>query len=667
MCDDWTINLSNLFYFDAIKRIGSEGVIRDRRMVIGLKAKLEELRECSHDHLPSGSRAEGFLFDDSDFDEMIVYRNIKVVMNYNSNEREMQSATVLKIETNQTRPGFCLLRLLSVSNAIDMELLNSLVSFENGIYLSSALWRNEVEQYFPQSTHHGPCENGFIAGTEHDKASCLKCTKWPESALPCINRLYRAKWPLDAVLGVIVRNGCHLVPIGDKNSEKEIMEWRISFSEAEKTLIHEMNHCQFLCYGLLKIFLKEVINTREDVNGLLCSYFLKTAVFWEISYNRRTWIQENFMLRFWDCFRRLLSWVSHGYCPNFFIPENNMFLGKIFGRSKRILLNHLTSLYNQGYKCIPVCKCDNCMIVLSHPNFAKFAPFHNFSEKVREDLCLISNILSSLTIGYGSLSVLHRHVVLMQHIKSNCESRTKLLTADIYFHHYIQYAFYEFMHFSIVYSSCNKNGYGLIRRFCKALKRSKIDILRHDILIGTLFYKLGMFKLAITFLLNLRDRLQHERIMSFLHFDSDEYIAAGGEYTSFAEMMRKFFACNIRLSKTMDLPELCLEHEELKFTMDYPSIVYLELLLFLSNYRLSFYDETISILHDLTSLITNDMNYHIPLNYKAISWQVLGICQEMSGFNNEAFVSYNKALSDPCGSHFRNATLTRIRNLRLDI
>jgi hypothetical protein len=57
---------------------------------------------------------------------------------------------------------------------------------------------------------------------------------------------------------------------------------------AEKQLSHAMNYTQILCYALLKLSLKNIIDRNDKVKGLLCSYFMKTAVFWlseEISIN----------------------------------------------------------------------------------------------------------------------------------------------------------------------------------------------------------------------------------------------------------------------------------------------------------------------------------------------------------------------------------------------
>ena len=116
-----------------------------------------------------------------------------------------------------------------------------------------------------------------------------------------------------------------------------------------------MNHVQFLCYGLLKIFLKEVIDINNEVKGLLCSYFLKTALFWEIATYNLELNTSNFLSCFWTCFQRLLQWINNAYCPNFFIPENNMFSGKIQGTVRCRLLLYLVPLYQEGYHCLLRC------------------------------------------------------------------------------------------------------------------------------------------------------------------------------------------------------------------------------------------------------------------------------------------------------------------------
>ena len=81
-------------------------------------------------------------------------------------------------------------------------------------------------------------------------------------------------------LSVIVNKGYHVVPIG--SSPNRYKEWRVSFSVAEQNLKYFMNYCQFQCYGLLKVFLKEVIKTtvkilKEVVHSIVAFEQLKSS------------------------------------------------------------------------------------------------------------------------------------------------------------------------------------------------------------------------------------------------------------------------------------------------------------------------------------------------------------------------------------------------------
>ncbi|KAK3087665.1 hypothetical protein FSP39_008918 [Pinctada imbricata] len=161
--------------------------------------------------------------------------------------------------------------------------------------------------------------------------------------------MLKNNWPPYDTVRDMIKDGCLFVPIGCKSSPSEEIEWRMSFSLAEKRLVHSMNHTQFLIYALLKLFLKEVVENNIILKGLLCSYFMKTLVFWEIMETKIPWTPSYLVQHFWNCFRRLLGWIDKEYCPNFFLPENNMFIGKIHGENKRNLLKELGSLYRQGY------------------------------------------------------------------------------------------------------------------------------------------------------------------------------------------------------------------------------------------------------------------------------------------------------------------------------
>ena len=116
---------------------------------------------------------------------------------------------------------------------------------------------------------------------------------------------------------------------------------------AEKQLSHSMNYTQILCYALLKLSLKNIIDRNDKVKGLLCSYFMKSAVFWlseEISIN--TFQLQHLLHCYFLSLDKLITWVKCCYSPNYFIPEHNMFRGKINRSNSRLLLTILERLRN---------------------------------------------------------------------------------------------------------------------------------------------------------------------------------------------------------------------------------------------------------------------------------------------------------------------------------
>lgn len=169
------------------------------------------------------------------------------------------------------------------------------------------------------SIPHGPSATYNVHGQDVDCVHCFRSHHWPNDAFQWIQSCQLQHWPQENVLSSIISEGCHVVPISSapSNPEKDI-EWRVSFSRAEQKLVYSINHCQFLCYGLLKLFLKEVINAGTN-DPSLCTYFMKTVLFWVIQNDRcLDWVPCNLLMSFWACFKLLISWVYKGECPNFF-------------------------------------------------------------------------------------------------------------------------------------------------------------------------------------------------------------------------------------------------------------------------------------------------------------------------------------------------------------
>ncbi|KAJ8322117.1 hypothetical protein KUTeg_000588 [Tegillarca granosa] len=288
----------------------------------------------------SGSRAEGLLLPGSDID---VICNLCVRFLF-------CPVSDLIIDTTNIKPGFVRLRChdnISYPYCIS----SALVKTDNGSVLSRIVFRDTVvnilQTVFPSSVAHGPCLTFVIPPlkTESDLLFCFSCKTWPVVAYEWIDRYRNNSWPPHDLISDIERDGCLVVPIGNPNSP-----------ETEKKLVHSINHTQLLCYGLLKLYLRHVVNSNTEIKDLICSYFLKTCLFYCIEEECIIWNKENFLNCFWTCFRRFIKWVKDEYCQNYFIKENNMFEGKVCGEKGKILLQCLTKLYNEGLYKLHHCK-----------------------------------------------------------------------------------------------------------------------------------------------------------------------------------------------------------------------------------------------------------------------------------------------------------------------
>nr|XP_034314518.1 uncharacterized protein LOC117684859 [Crassostrea gigas] len=336
--------------------VGTSQQVAIRRGVVDIVDEVERrlgLEENNHYNVMlSGSTREGFRLGTSDIDNMYWLHSHRVIMDMSQSEYyNTANTTIILSDSSKSPPGFTLLRLMTPTTDRHVDL--ACVGMNQNRYISSELYKEiHYSSLYPDSTLHGPCSKCVIDGKEYDFVFCFVSDFWPNCARSWKERCH--SWPDQEVVDDIVRNGCHVVAIGSPFGNHKNEEWRVSFSRAEYKLVSAMNHCQFLTYGLLKLFLKEVIpQPLEDTDKLLCSYHIKTIVFWTIQQNTLPhWYPQNLLARFWICFKLLLKWVYEGNCPNFFVPEHNLFLSKMHGAGQYSLIRQLEELYKKGLACL---------------------------------------------------------------------------------------------------------------------------------------------------------------------------------------------------------------------------------------------------------------------------------------------------------------------------
>ena len=116
-----------------------------------------------------------------------------------------------------------------------------------------------------------------------DLAVSLRFSKWPTVAEEWLNRGSRDSLLLSVgTIQKIARAGCHLVYKPSGLSDDPELDWRFSFSKAEKTLLqyHNDKHALKLCYIMLRYVYKKYFKPRLINKKVLASYYLKTTFLW---------------------------------------------------------------------------------------------------------------------------------------------------------------------------------------------------------------------------------------------------------------------------------------------------------------------------------------------------------------------------------------------------
>ena len=303
----------------------------------------------------TGSKAEGLDLPGSDDDYMLDINddlNIKVMQTV-QDTHDSSSQNILHVCTENVPPGFAILRLdahchdpflLSVSRGINGVPHLSSVLFMRECLLNENQTNSTISIQGPSLESWGEYANTSESGV--DNVPSIHCPFWPSGAVEWIRRPRHYGWPTSSDKADITNFGCHLVPVGHPLSPRKEMEWRISFSVAERTLVWAFNHIQMQCYAILKIILKEFIKVNcSPQNYVLCSYFIKTFLFWKFENTETTfWCVENFR----DCIMFLLrefrQCIQDGILRHYFFLSFNLLSIKLTGDAQKELLQLLGTI-----------------------------------------------------------------------------------------------------------------------------------------------------------------------------------------------------------------------------------------------------------------------------------------------------------------------------------
>uniref|UniRef100_K1QQ61 Uncharacterized protein C3orf59 n=1 Tax=Magallana gigas TaxID=29159 RepID=K1QQ61_MAGGI len=619
----------------------------------------------------SGSMREGFRLQGSDQDTMYWRNNHRVIMDmYQFQFYNTANTTLILSDSSESPPGFTLLQLLTPTRYSDVR--SACVRMNDRVYLSSSIYiQLTCSAVNRNSTVHGPCGSGVYLGlVEYDNAFCFVSDFWPMSDSSWKDRCH--SWPGPEVVDDIVKNGCHFVAIGHPLGPHEHEEWRISFSQAEYKLVSSMTHIQILTYGLLKLFLKEVINQQtEETNKLLCSYHMKTAVFWAIQQNTLPhWCPQNLLAGFWVCLKLLLKWVYEGVCPNFFIPKNNMFLTKVHGSAQNRLFLHLHKLYNKGLACLLQSSSIRSYIidVLYNPRLSICIDEKLIAPEIVTEVELYLAIRKSLCNRHTPCPYLcMKSLITVQHLIASPLTAYQIITLQKHTAGILKDIAFSLknMHTN---SSDNKHTYIADKISLHMLKlAAKFGFLSDMLYIALYYYITFRYREALSVIEKSKAKLAQSYLIYNKRVDIGRYIeAVVGQSLSTKTRLTvqwDFYLPSYIYCISELIPEQLSALQNGCLTLDIPVFVMLHFLEFLCYRHI---DTTLSqaALDELKVLVHHDQGLCVYDVLGDISWEILGICQQITGDLQAALYSYQQALiTQDQLSKIQTATQKKIRDI----
>ena len=549
-------------------------------------------------------------------DVMCVFNRIKVVHNVkqmNHSER----CTNLLMEDNMEIPGFSRLKLIPDSDETINEALLSTKWF-----IRQCIELNKNFECFV----HGPC---LCDSSETvDVAFCFHSYSWPRQAKQWIYRHRPGQWPPDILIDEIVNYGCILVPIGPKDIESNDRLWRISFSMAEKQLSHAMNYTQILCYALLKLSLKNIIDRNDEVKGLLCSYFMKTALFWLSEEIPTSEFQlQNLFHCYFLCLDKIISWVRCCYCPNYFIPQHNMFRGKLNWSNSRLLLNVLERLR----------KCERGVFTVN-------ALFN--SEALLHDSCIRLEMFLYRFIDRGIEFDIKKGYTLLNFIKSLAMSHSSSILSGICKYYYAMIS--QNIVQKLPFPTTNKLNVRVIRRYHKHLyDGTKSDAVSGWLLYASFYYVLGQYNATLKIIDHVLSRCTPDMMMltsaDCTTNDINYYKQNVGCSTiTLNEKMRLATITDVWYVQQSTLIPHELKLEVQNDTCNVPPVVMSHCLRFLCYHHLC---DIVNRQQSLSDLFLTIIKKHfIKRDLLSNSITIVGVCYEIAGNKKKARYSYDAAL-----------------------
>lgn len=266
------------------------------------RSMVEKNEKFDPESLFTGSVGENMEDNYSDIDMMYV-ENYSVM----SSAEDCDHSTPYHLSSENTSPGFVRI----ICKYPDLGIRAFLTHHEDGnCYVSTT----KFIQYFflkraPEEDCYikGPSICGYMQDSflkyEKDNVHAITCKQWPTFMHVWAQRVTANHCLKKSIIKKILNGPCLLVAKAHKNSVDPDIEWRLSYSWAELYI----SSCLTLEQRRIYKFLKTIFNISKMPGSDLCSYHLKTTLFWMKEYlPTESWHRVN-ILRLMRCFLFVLE------------------------------------------------------------------------------------------------------------------------------------------------------------------------------------------------------------------------------------------------------------------------------------------------------------------------------------------------------------------------
>ncbi|KAL3847847.1 hypothetical protein ACJMK2_018738 [Sinanodonta woodiana] len=380
-----------------------------------------------------GSRGEGStgpgLQSDTDF--LCQDNNIKLVTDLSQCDQDISN--LLMVKDSNTHPCYVKLQRIRISPDYTPVPLYLYMDNKNTTAIDSSyrtLLSNTI--FHDRGTVSGPALHNHhtLKELSMDVVHAFRCTEWPQEGKEFFLRRRLHGWPTPMQIENSRKYGCFVTPVGHPHSSECHLEWRLSFSIAERDLTRSFDDTTMKVYLLLKMLRKTYI--EPFVGDAFSSYHCKVCMFWmRERLPQDIWSNQYLLQCLVLCIKQLYDWATTGFCPDYFIVTNNIYDRKIIGTCRKTLVKILRNLLSSNCTFLLRIQCCN----LGHLMSNLMSRFDDCIEPmILEET--INHMLTLQAAGECRYSILQ---YIPQHYSSLVDYLDKFMYASKHLPYIIQY------------------------------------------------------------------------------------------------------------------------------------------------------------------------------------------------------------------------------------